>query len=420
MKRLLVPIAFILLACAAGAVYLGTLRPFAPDSNALGAVPAVATSSTKVAYQKAQTPDLQTGPQSELATATPTAPTLVPAAAQPGATPLAPDVQLTETAIPAQKTLDAIDARAHATWTPTAGPTPTLRAIDATTNILLMGSDLRPNDPTWLPSTDVMMILFLDTTNQRAALLSIPRDTVVAIPHHGAFRINYVYQYGLRSHGPSGGAEMVKQVLSDDLNIRIDHWALIDFTGFEKIVDTLGGIDVHVACSLEDTLDDQHFVIPAGDVRMDYVTAKRYVQSRYSTSDTSRNFRQQRVLWAIAEKGLQLNALDKVPTLWNQLHESIQTDMTLFDLVSLIPAAYTLDLRNHPERIHARVLEYPAVYPFIANYGAWLYMPNYDVIGEELDRIFESPEVAQNAAGPGECPRSAAVEPTSVTATPPP
>jgi hypothetical protein len=234
MKRIVLPIAFILLACAAGAIYLGTLRPFAPDSRPLVAVPTPARSSRNIANPRVPTPEMQTGALEDLSTPTPAAIPLDSTPAEPGSTSLPLAAELTETAIPAQKTLDAIDARAHATWTPTTGPSPTPRAIDMSTNILLMGSDLRPSDPTWVPSTDIIMVLFLDTTNQRAALLSIPRDTVVAIPHHGAFRINYVYQYGLKAHGPSGGAEMVKQVLLDDLKSASTTGRLLTSPAFRK------------------------------------------------------------------------------------------------------------------------------------------------------------------------------------------
>ena len=59
---------------------------------------------------------------------------------------------------------------------------------------------------------------------------------------------------------------------------RVDHWALIDFDGLAKLIDTLGGIEVNVSCPLSDTIDEQAFTIPAGRVQMDYLTAKRYVQ----------------------------------------------------------------------------------------------------------------------------------------------
>jgi LCP family protein required for cell wall assembly len=421
MKRWIIPIATILFACVAGMLIVGTWHPFAPEARAMPAFTPTPPPPVRLPRRATNTPAATASLAME---ATPVA------LAQVQTTPTVPlqGADLTQTATLAQQTLDAIGSRAEATWTPTVGPSPTPRAIDMTTNILLMGTDLRPNDPTWVPSTDVIMVLFLDTANHRAALLSFPRDLVVAIPHHNAFRINYVYQYGLKAHGPSGGAELVKQVLHAEFGIRIDHWALIDFDGLQKIIDTLGGVDVQVPCPLADTIDNQQFVIPAGNVHMDYLTAKRYVQSRYTTSDTSRNYRQQRILWAIVKKGLQLNALDKVPTLWNQLHDAIQTDMSLFDIVGLVPAAYQLDLQAHPERIHARVLEYPAVYPFIAQDGAWLFMPNYAAIDDRLDHLFDAPEIAASKPDAAECPgplptatpTPAAAQSPTVTLTPRP
>lgn len=187
--------------------------------------------------------------------------------------------------------------------------------------------------------------------------------------------------------------------MRDDFEIRIDHWALIDFDGLSKIVDTLGGIEVNVPCALSDTIDEQAFTIPAGAVQMDYLTAKRYVQSRYTTSDTSRNYRQQRVVWAMAKKALGMNAPDRVPALYEQLQASVATDMTLLDMVGLMPA----------------------VYPWVSPSGAWLYMPNYEVIQTELDQIFDAPQVAADRVTAAECPTHAVTPPTDAsTATPSP
>lgn len=309
----------------------------------------------------------------------------------------------TQTSIPAQQTWSAVATRAFAT--PVAKKPNPARAISNTTNFLLIGTDARTVDPTWVPNTDVIMVLFLDTANQRAALLSFPRDLLVAIPGHQAFRINSAFHHGWLSDGVEGGVNVLKQVLRDDFDIRIDHWALIDFDGLSRIIDTLGGIEVNVPCALSDTIDEQAFTIPAGNVQMDYLTAKRYVQSRYTTSDTSRNHRQQRVVWAMAKKALGMNAPDRVPLLYETLHENVATDMTLFSMIGLVPAVYQLDLQNHPERLRARVLEAPAVYPWVSTSGAWLYMPNYDLIQKQLDEIFQAPQVALNEIIPAECPR---------------
>jgi polyisoprenyl-teichoic acid--peptidoglycan teichoic acid transferase len=418
--RLFILMVLLIMFACAGGIYLGSLRPFAPQARSIDGADISATPPAQGLMEPTVILEAQTASNDRSPTPLERV-ALLPQELQ-SATSVPHEAELTETAIPAEKTLGAIDERSRATWTPAAGPSPAPRAIDKTTNILLLGTDLRPNDPTWVPSTDVIMVVFIDTTNQRVAVLSLPRDLVVAIPRHGAFRINYVYQYGLRAQGPSEGADLLKQVLHDEFDIRIDHWALIDFSGLQKLITTVGGIDINVPCPLEDTIDNQHFVIPAGLVHMDYITAKRFVQSRYSTSDTSRNFRQQRVIWAIAKKAFELNALDRVPALWNQLHDSIQTDMTLFDMVSLIPAAYNLDLKDHPERIHGSVLDYPAVYPFVTDYGAWLYMPQYDQINQRVYHLFDSPEIAPTKADPQECIRgaSSATDSAVVTPTPPP
>jgi hypothetical protein len=78
--------------------------------------------------------------------------------------------------------------------------------------------------------------------------------------------------------------------------------------------------------------------------------------------------------------------------------------MTLFDMLSLVPAVYELDLRSNPDRLRARVFEPPIVYPFISSTGAWLYMPDYDEIEKALTGIFDAPVIAPARATEAECP----------------
>jgi LCP family protein required for cell wall assembly len=401
--------------CALLMYLLGSIRPFAETGKFANNAPTVIAraQATPLSTNTPAPAPTQRAPRTRIAEApiqiaqATIAPTLLPE-----------DAAATQTSVPAQATFDAVATRAHVTPVPkTSNPD---RAINKTTNFLLVGTDTRTADPNWTPNTDVIMILFLDTANQRAAVLSLPRDLVVAIPGHLAFRINAAYHYGWDKNSVEGGINILKQVLRDEFEIRIDHWALIDFNGLNKIVDTLGGIDVNVPCALSDTIDEQAFTIPAGNVHMDYLTTKRYVQSRYTTSDTSRNFRQQRVVWAMAKKALSLNAPDRVPILYDQLRASVATDMTLMDLVSLVPAIYHLDFQNHPERLHAQVLQPPVVYPWVSSSGAWLYMPNYDLIQKTLDDLFDAPQIAANTASPGECPAQAATPVPTDIASPTP
>jgi len=444
-----IPIGFALLltACAASALFIGSLRPFgdtekfsayAPPTSAQtqptaaptltsAPLPTNQVAVTRVAFIATKSAQANTATPTPSAQTVDATPTIAPAQATADALAtqtFAPaqataDALATQTSAPAQATFDAIATRAIATPAATRPSHPD-RAIHKTTNFLLIGTDTRTTDPNWKPNTDVMMVLFLDTANQRAALLSLPRDLVVAIPGHQAFRLNTAYKSGWEKGSVAGGIAILKQVLSDEFDIRIDHWALIDFNGLNKIVDTLGGIQVNVPCALTDTIDEQTFTIPAGDVNMDYVTTKRYVQSRYTTSDTSRNFRQQRVVWAIMKKALSMNAPDRVPALYEQLNQSIATDMTLLQMVALVPATYQLDLQNHPERLHAQVMQAPVVYSWVSSNGAWLYMPDYVLIQKMLDEIFDAPQIAASQPSPAECPAQPAAPAPTDTPTPTP
>jgi len=419
-KHIPLTLGILLVVCSGLALLIGSFRPlaetdkFAPATPPRAAQAAAASAPPVLPATLLPTKNIpvtrlaQAPTRVAQATAEPVTPTLEPR-----------DVEATQTSVPAQATYNAIATRARATSAAPKTPNPE-RAINKTVNFLLIGTDTRTADPNWKPNTDVMMVLFLDTANQRAALLSLPRDLLVAIPGHQAFRINSTYHYGWEKNGVEGGVAILKQVLQNDLGLRIDHWALIDFNGLNKIIDTLGGIEVNVPCALSDTIDDQAFTIPAGNVQMDYVTAKRYVQSRYTTSDTSRNYRQQRVLWAMMKKGLGLNAPDRVPALYEQLRDSVATDMTLLEMVGLVPAMYQLDLQAHPERLRAQVLQSPIVYPWISSTGAWLYMPDYDLLEKTLDEIFDAPQVAADAASSAECPARPATPVPTDAASPTP
>lgn len=409
----------LLVVCAGLALLIGSFRPLGNTEKFSANAPATPAQEAPTASSRMTgTPAPTTR---AVATRIAFAVTRVAQEATETPTPRLQDAAATQTSVPAQATFDAIATRAIATPAATRKSDPA-RAIAKTTNFLLIGTDTRTADPNWKPNTDVMMVLFLDTANRRASILSVPRDLVVAIPNRQAFRINSAYHYGWEKKGVEGGVTILKQVLHDEFDIRIDHWALIDFNGLNKIVDTLGGITVNVPCALTDTIDEQTFTIPAGDVEMDYLKTKQYVQSRYTTSDTSRNFRQQRVVWAMLKKALSTNAPDRVPALYEQLRDSVATDMTLLDMVSLVPAVYQLDLQNHPERLRAQVMQAPTVYPWVSASGAWLYMPDYDLIRKMLDGVFDAPQIAASTPSPAECPAQPATPvPTDQPApTPPP
>src|SRR5512147_1738406 len=118
-----------------------------------------------------------------------------------------------------------------------------------TVNFLLIGSDKRPGGSF---RTDTMVIAILRPNEGQVSLISIPRDLWVSIPGWENQRINTAYQHGISVGYPGGGPGLLEETIQYNLGIRIDHTAMVEFDGFRKIVDTLGGVDVPVACPYTD------------------------------------------------------------------------------------------------------------------------------------------------------------------------
>jgi LCP family protein required for cell wall assembly len=99
--------------------------------------------------------------------------------------------------------------------------------------ILLIGSDRRWTAPK-TANSDTIILARVDATHHRVTLLSIPRDLYVAIPGHGHDRINEAFAHG--------GAGLLIATIRNELGVKIDHFVEVNFSGFRRIVDTLGGV----------------------------------------------------------------------------------------------------------------------------------------------------------------------------------
>jgi LCP family protein required for cell wall assembly len=123
-------------------------------------------------------------------------------------------------------------------------------AITGPLNFLLIGSDARADNPGNGERSDTVIVLHIPASLDRAYLVSIPRDLRVRIPAFAATRfggahekINGAFQYG---GGGIGGVQLLSQTLSDLLGIQFNGAVIVDFTGFSKVVDELGGVDMCV------------------------------------------------------------------------------------------------------------------------------------------------------------------------------
>jgi LCP family protein required for cell wall assembly len=217
-------------------------------------------------------------------------------------------------------------------------------------NILLLGLDLRPNDQVDGARSDTMIVVSIDQNNKAASMISIPRDLWLDIPGHGANRINTAYFFGEQDRS-GGGPPLAKVTVSKLLGIPIDYFAQVDFNGFRQIVDAIGGVVIDVKKPLVDNeypTEDfgiKRIYIPAGIQQMDGKTALEYARSRHSDSDLGRNQRQQAVLLAVREQGINLGAITNTQ-LQSALQGAIKTDLQLGEILGLAQIATGMNKDN--------------------------------------------------------------------------
>jgi LCP family protein required for cell wall assembly len=299
----------------------------------------------------------------------------VPADATPTATPFQPvaisnpsgNVPIyTETQTPAEATTDP-NTQITATTTPDSfyippyAPDPSVNLTGTdTVTFLLLGSDKRPGQTYF--RTDTIVIAIVRPASGQVALISVPRDLYVYIPNVGMDRINTAYEYGEMYDYLGGGLALLKDTIAYNLGLSIDHLAIVDFDGFRRIVDTLGGVDVPVFCPYTDwhLIDPSYdpedennwalYTVGPGLVHMDGDLALWYARSRKRSSDFDRGRRSQEVLRALYTRALQTNSISKIPELYDDFSSAIITDLTLPDLLELSPLALHLnnaDIRSY-------------------------------------------------------------------------
>ncbi|MDP2837732.1 MAG: LCP family protein [Candidatus Moranbacteria bacterium] len=203
--------------------------------------------------------------------------------------------------------------------------------------------------------TDTVMVMSIDTTTKQVALLSLPRDLYVPIGDTDLYgKLNGVYQYGLAQ---DEGVEPLKKTIATITGLPIHYFVTIDFDGFEKIVDTLGGISLNVVRDFYDprypgkNYSYETFKIKKGWQTLDGATALKYVRERHNDpeGDFGRSKRQQQLIQAIKSKAFSLGTFFNVVTVNNLLDtlgDSVRTDMSLEDMGRFLDLAHNIDTTN--------------------------------------------------------------------------
>lgn len=252
---------------------------------------------------------------------------------------------------------------------------PTVKPEDEKLQILLLGSDKRESDNSF--RTDVVILLTIDTVNGQASMLSFPRDLVGKIPGYGDGRINIAMQ--------QGGFSLLQETLKDSFGANPKNYFLINFSGFVGVINSIGGIEVEAAEPLTDSCDlywstAGMCTIEPGRHTMDGDTALWYVRSRHTSSDFDRLRRAQEVMTAVYARFMQMNAAFRLPELYMQYNQDVETNMGLGQIASLLPTA--IQIASDPERIHRYTIPTEITADWIMADGARVLLPNYDAVKE--------------------------------------
>ncbi len=270
-------------------------------------------------------------------------------------------------------------------------------------NIMLLGSDT--DNPRNSGRTDVIVIVSINYTTGTAALLSIPRDFYAYIPGHDMQRINTAFAFGEQAEA-GGGAALLAETITYNLGITINRYARVDFNGFRRLIDDLGGVEVAVDCAIQDWrlrepgLDPQIeenwalYTLPIGVHELNGDLALWYARSRRTSSDFDRGRRHQVILRAMLSRIRQLGLLDQYRDIWTQIPEIVATDVTLQDITRMIPLALTL----HADQISSYTFRPNIeVRSWSAPNGASVQVPQPDAVAALMQMFLTPPTSLQVA-----------------------
>jgi LCP family protein required for cell wall assembly len=243
--------------------------------------------------------------------------------------------------------ISAIDPSADLTDRPTKA-TPTATGANEPLNILLMGSDTRQGQGHGFGNasllggarSDTTMLVHLPADRKSALVVSIPRDSMVQIPAcKTGDGSTYPAHLGMFNEAFSlGGPGCTMHTVESLTGIYIDHFMVVDFRGFQSMVDALGGIQVCLPTAIDDP--KSHLNLPAGISTVHGTEALAYVRARYigNGSDISRITRQQAFLSSVVNKvrsaGTLLNPI-KLYKFLDAATKSLTTDPSLAHLSAL-------------------------------------------------------------------------------------
>ncbi|GIM45576.1 hypothetical protein DNHGIG_11250 [Collibacillus ludicampi] len=196
-----------------------------------------------------------------------------------------------------------------------------------TMKFLFLGVDSRNGEQA---RADTIMVAIVNPKKQEIHILPIPRDTFVQVPGYGFTKINHAMFYG--------GVPLIKETVSRFLSEPIDYTIVVDFEGFKRVVDEMGGIHIFVEKNMDydDPTDGTHIHLHRGEQVLNGKQALDYSRFRHDAeADTGRMRRQQQVIRAMIQEGKSMEYWPKWFNITQILGDHVKTDVPPITLIRL-------------------------------------------------------------------------------------
>lgn len=193
------------------------------------------------------------------------------------------------------------------------------------TNILLLGVDARSGDT--VSRSDTIILASIDPEVNRVALVSIPRDTKISGSAAGGMdKIN--------AANVIGGPELAVDKVEELMNEKIDYYIELDFEGFKKIIDTIGGVTINVDQRMYKP--SENIDLQPGEQKLDGSDALAFVRFRgYTMGDIERTAHQQEFIKALGKELLKPSTIIKLPSLIKEARADVKTNLGLADMLKI-------------------------------------------------------------------------------------
>jgi LCP family protein required for cell wall assembly len=209
--------------------------------------------------------------------------------------------------------------------------------LDERVSVLVLGLDYVPGATA--RRSDTIFVASLREGDVR--VLSIPRDTHVKLPNGRVEKVNAAYAFG--------GAEFARKVISNFLGVEIKYYIVVDYDGFEKLIDLMGGVTVSVEKPLKDDKTKPPIDIAAGTQKLTGKMALGYIRYRDNQSgDLGRLQRQRQLLEALLRQGVREKSL--LQQMVTTAQQYIETNLAPVQLYRLAQRLQTL----RPEHVQIK------------------------------------------------------------------